>query len=81
MNYRFDNATTVKFIAKQPPKQQQRIMAAIEALPRGDTKFLQGTNGVCRLRVGDYRVVYTIDWIDKVIVVHNIGNRGDVYKG
>ena len=36
------------------------------------------TSGKLRLRVGDYRVVFTDDFV--VILVEKIDSRGDVYK-
>jgi len=32
-----------------------------------------------RLRVGDYRVIYSIDFGNKIIIIHRIGLRGDIY--
>lgn len=41
---------------------------------------MQGYSGFYRLRVGDYRVIYTI--IEDVLLIRvvEVGNRGDVYK-
>ena len=36
--------------------------------------------GFYRLRVGDYRVVYEILHGDRVIVIHLIGHRREVYR-
>lgn len=36
--------------------------------------------GVCKLRVGDYRVIYTRDFAARRIVVHFVRHRSDVYK-
>lgn len=33
-----------------------------------------------KLPVGDYRIVYEIDHDKKVITVHKIGHRRDIYK-
>ena len=71
----------MKFIAKQTPAQQKRILRAIYALPDGDTKRMEGTAANhYRLRVGDYRILYEIHENILLIVVVNAGNRGDVYK-
>ena len=71
----------LKFIQKQPPQQQQRILSAIKRLPaEGDIKAMRGYKGFFRLRVGDYRVIYTVDNNKLIIRVINVGNRGDVYK-
>jgi mRNA interferase RelE/StbE len=40
---------------------------------------LQGGKGF-RLRVGDYRVVFEIDWEKQTIIVTRIGDRKDVYR-
>ena len=51
----------LKFIAKQPAPQRMRIMAAIAKLPEdGDIKPMAGQAGYYRLRVGTYRIVYTV---------------------
>ena len=36
--------------------------------------------GFYKLKVGAYRVVYEIDHNKKVITVHKIGHRRDIYK-
>mgnify|MGYP003486408301 FL=1 len=33
-----------------------------------------------KLQVGDYRIIYKIDHTNKVITVHKIGHRRDIYK-
>lgn len=51
-----------KFIDKLPLNEKKRIVAAIEKLPEGeDIKKLQGYDNVLRLRVGTYRIIYTVD--------------------
>jgi mRNA interferase RelE/StbE len=70
-----------KFIERQPRRQQERLLRAIYKLPHeGDIKPLAGHENVYRLRVGDYRVIFSIH--DEVLTVEvmTIGNRGDVYK-
>ncbi len=68
-----------------PQRTQERIFNAIEALevePRpGSSKALKGHwRGYHRVRVGDYRVVYSIE--DDVLRVNVVkfGDRKDVYK-
>ena len=36
--------------------------------------------GLFKLRVGSYRVVYTVNQKDQVVTVHLVGNRRDIYK-
>lgn len=70
----------VKFIDKQPMEQKQRIYREIQKLPQGDTKPLKGYADTFRLRVGSYRIIYTIKNGTYIIHVINAGNRGDIYK-
>ena len=66
-----------KFIDKLPLNEKKRIVAAIEKLPEGeDIKKLQGL----RLRVGTYRIIYTVDNGKLIITVIDAGNRGQIYK-
>ena len=36
--------------------------------------------GLFKLRVGSYRVVYTMSQKDQIITVHLVGHRRDIYK-
>ena len=47
--------------------------------PYPQSKKLKGEDK-CRLRVGDYRVVYSIDEEQKIITVFRIRHRKDVYR-
>lgn len=82
MQYKIEfDKRAIKFILKQPKPQRERLFKAISILPlSGDIKAMQGHQGYFRLRVGDYRVIYTVD--DNVLIVRiiEVGNRGDIYK-
>lgn len=82
MQYRIEiDKKAVKFIAKQPKPQRERLFKAIYKLPdMGDIKQMQGYLGYYRLRVGDYRVIYTVNGDVLLVRVVEIGNRGDIYK-
>lgn len=70
-----------KFMDKLPTQEKRRLLFAIEQLPAtGDIKKLQGTAGYYRLRVGDYRVIYTVDHGELIVCIVAVGNRGDIYK-
>jgi mRNA interferase RelE/StbE len=62
---------------------QPRIQGAISLLakdPRAPaSRPLRGRDGY-RLRVGDYRIIYTIDDGVLLIAVVTIGHRRDVYQ-
>jgi len=46
--------------------------------PQGVVK-LSGREG-WRIRVGDYRVIYTIDDAHKEVVIYAIGHRREIYR-
>ena len=61
-----------------------RVMAAIDALadePRpSGVKKLVGSEHTYRIRVGDYRVVYSIEDRLLLLLVQRVRHRGDVYR-
>ncbi|HEV2946874.1 MAG TPA: type II toxin-antitoxin system RelE/ParE family toxin [Gemmataceae bacterium] len=74
-----------KALHKLPETVQRRIVAAVEGLqddprPPGSVK-LSGELDLWRIRVGDYRLVYTIDDDELIVLVVRIGHRKDVYRG
>ncbi len=82
MSYKIQiDKKALKFIAKQPKPQQERLLRAIKQLPDiGDIKPMQGYADHYRLRVGSYRVIYTLNNGVMLVQVVAVGNRGDVYK-
>jgi mRNA interferase RelE/StbE len=61
-----------------------RVVAAIDELgeqprPPGVRK-LAGAEHTYRIRVGDYRIVYTIDDATKVVTVERVRHRSDAYR-
>lgn len=70
-----------KFIDKLPVNEKRRIVAELERLPDGeDIKPLKGYDGLLRLRVGKYRIIYTVDNGQLTIIVIDADSRGQVYK-
>ena len=70
-----------KFIAKQSQEQQRRILQALYKLPyEGDISSMKGKVNQYRLRIGEYRALYSVQ--DDVLIVNvlKVGPRGDVYK-
>ena len=61
-------------------KMRNKIVAAVEKLPSGDVKPMQGTDIYFRLRVGAWRVIFR-KYADEVVFVEKISPRGDAYKG
>lgn len=70
-----------KFIDKLPMNERRRIAQAIACLPDGeDIKMLKGHAGLLRLRVGDYRIIYTVDCGQLIIYIIDAGPRGQIYN-
>ena len=72
-----------KFIVKLPKPEKERVLKAINQLPEGnDIKELKGkkNKGLYRLRVGGYRIIYSVDNGELIVYVVDAGNRGEVYK-
>ncbi len=76
--------TAEKQLRKLPHADQERVARAMLALandpfPRGARK-LSGYDDVCRVRVGRYRILYSVTETALVIVVLKVGHRKDVYR-
>ena len=70
-----------KFIDKLPMPTKKRIIEAINLLPYGsDKKQMKGHDDLFRLRVGDYRIIYTVDNGELIVYVIGAGNRGQIYN-
>jgi mRNA interferase RelE/StbE len=55
-------------------------MEMIAENPRGQgVKKMKGRNAY-RARVGDYRLIYTIDDAKRTITIIDVGNRKDIYR-
>ena len=73
-----------KELERLPDDIADRILAKVETLagaprPVGVIK-LHGQKNLWRLRVGDYRVIYSIDDFSKAVDVSVIRHRRDVYR-
>jgi mRNA interferase RelE/StbE len=66
-----------KYLNSQNDK-GERIKVAVSKLPKGDVIKLRGSSGKYRLRVGNFRVVFTKD--ANTIYIEAIDSRGQVYK-
>ncbi len=68
----------VKYIQSQDQATKQRLKSAIEKLPDGDVKKLQGYRNDYRLRVGNLRVLFSVK--NDIIIVKDVLPRGQAYK-
>ncbi|MCI9151344.1 MAG: type II toxin-antitoxin system RelE/ParE family toxin [Lachnospiraceae bacterium] len=67
-----------RHISKMDRPTKQRIRAAIEKLPSGDVIKLQGLTNDYRLRVGDLRVLFSVQ--NETIIIKDVLPRGQAYK-
>lgn len=77
----------VKYLKALPKPQRTLILTAIEGLTHkpaeGDIKKMSGyRDGRYRLRVGKYRIIYkyVAEQEIEILVVMDVGSRGDIYK-
>ena len=84
MSYRIElRPAAVRALKKIDHQDRARIRGAIALLgenprPPG-AKALQGRDGL-RVRVGNHRIIYTVQDDVLVVVVVNLGHRRDVYE-
>jgi mRNA interferase RelE/StbE len=72
----------LKEAARLDATTRQRVLAAIKRLyeeNQGDVRRLQGMDEIYRLRVGDWRVIFSYQ-DDLTILIHRVRPRGDAYK-
>jgi mRNA interferase RelE/StbE len=71
----------LKYIHPDYRKKIEELVLALGNNPRpeGYTK-LKGEDNLFRIRIGPYRVIYTIIDDKLIVLVLEIGNRKDIYK-
>ena len=70
-----------KSYARLPEDYKSLVDLALYKLSEGlpvDIKPILGEKDIYRIRVGRYRILFTV--IDNVVLISSIGPRGDVYK-
>lgn len=70
----------LKYLKKLDRNLQLRIIKAVNLLPLGDVKKLQGNTENYRLRVGDYRIIFSKDDKRLIISIIEIAPRGEIYN-
>jgi mRNA interferase RelE/StbE len=72
-----------KKLLKLPQKEQAKIWAAIEKLYefKGNVDFKSLTSRPeWRLRIGNWRILFRVDWAKGTLIAFDMGSRGDIYK-
>lgn len=66
---------------KQIARRVARAVSALGANPRpAGCRRLVGYDNLWRIRVGDYRVIYTVKDTELVVLALRIAHRSDVYR-
>ena len=73
-----------KDLRSLPKSTNVRVMKVIDGLtndpfPRQTVK-LEGGEELYRIRVGDYRVIYGVDRGAKLVTIHHVRHRREVYR-
>lgn len=84
-SYRIEiSATAEKQLRKLQTDDQIPVLRAIQALARDPfppgIRKLQGYDDAFRLRVGSFRVVYSVDGRRIIVTVLKVAYRKDVYR-
>jgi mRNA interferase RelE/StbE len=73
-----------KELASLPKKDCQKIVEKIKKLSRNplliETKKLSGSENWYRIRQGNYRIMYEIDYHLREIFIFKIGHRREIYR-
>lgn len=82
--YRIEiKSKALKELERIPRQVQERILFTIDTLkvnprPHGSIK-LHGTKNRWRIRIGDYRILYTVDDVTEQVIIFRMLHRKDVY--
>lgn len=68
-----------KALLRMDTTTKHRICKGILEIPKGDIKPLKGSLNTYRLRVGDWRILFSYSDND-TIIIEKIAPRGGVYK-
>ena len=84
-NYKVEiSRTAERQLKKLPPRDQRRVARAMLLLadgpyPRGTRKLL-GYEDIFRVRVGQYRILYSVSERSLIVIVLKVGHRKDIYR-
>jgi mRNA interferase RelE/StbE len=74
-----------KDLQRLPAPAVKKITVAIDGLaddpkPVGVKKLKDSNEDLYRIRVGDYRVIYVVDDVIRIVNIRRIGHRKDIYR-
>jgi mRNA interferase RelE/StbE len=78
---------SLKFVSSLQKYDRERLKEVIFILKEDpvpikslDVAKLKGEKNKYRIRKGNFRIVYEVIWEQKLILIHRVDLRGDVYK-
>ena len=85
MKYKIEiDKRALQTLSRLPAKLKRQVSSKIERLAENpsppNSKKLHGDDDIWRIRVGDYRIAYTVRQRQILILVLYIGDRKDFYK-
>jgi mRNA interferase RelE/StbE len=73
-----------KALETPPNTVVMRVLKRIETLAttprRNGCRKLAGSDNLWRIRIGDYRVIYSIDDVQRIVDVNGVRHRKDAYE-
>jgi mRNA interferase RelE/StbE len=85
MSYKVEfTSASIAELEDLAPMVQERVLRKVRWLSENFTQVNpQGLSadlsGLCKLRVGDYRVIYSFNEESEILTIHKVGHRRDVY--
>jgi mRNA interferase RelE/StbE len=78
-------SSALKELSKLPKATVKKAEKAIDGLahnprPDGVKKLKASEEDLYRIRIGDYRIIYSIEDEIKIVDILKIGHRKDIYK-
>jgi mRNA interferase RelE/StbE len=77
-------SSALKEILSLPKKIADRVREAIDALADNPRPYgyiqLKSSEKLFRIRIGDIRVVYTIEEEIRIVEIRTVGNRREIYR-
>ena len=78
-------STALADITRLDKKVAQRVMSKIRWLAENidvvqRSALTAELRRLFKLRTGSYRIIYSVNHQDKIITIHSIGHRRDIYK-
>jgi len=75
--------TFLKRFKKLPGNIKQHVRRSVKDIlknPKSCTLLVGDLSGLWRKKVGKYRIIYEVDWDNRVVFFHDVGPRKTIYR-